>query len=85
MCFSKIFDLSGSSKRVLGSDKFVHDNNDDNDDNKNNDFWWCLNLKKFFKTHLKIVKSVINNLKPHWNHFHWWWSLGSWWNDDGDA
>ena len=42
MCFSKIFDLSSFSKRVLKSDKFVCDNNnykyDDNNNNDDNDF-----------------------------------------------
>ena len=89
MCFSKIFDLSSFSKRVLKSDKYVCDDDDndddDDDDDENDDFWWFLNLNKFFKTHLRIVRPVVNNFKSHWGHFHWWWSLGGWGNNDGDA
>ena len=58
MCFLKIFDLSGLSKRVLENDKSVHH---DDDDDENDDFQWFLNLNKFFKTRLKGVKPVINN------------------------
>ena len=39
MCFSKIFDLSGPPKRVLGNDRSVcDDDDDDDDDDENNDF-----------------------------------------------
>ena len=58
MCFSKIFDLSDSPKRVLESDRSVHR---DNDDDENGDFQWFLNLNRFSKTRLEGVKSVINN------------------------
>ena len=57
MCFSKVLDLSGLSKRVLKNDKFVHDDDDDG----NNDFQWYLDLNRFLKTRLGRVRPVISN------------------------
>ena len=89
MCFSKVFDLPGPPKRVLGSGRPVRGGGDgdgggDGGD-ENDDFWWFLDLNRSPKTRLGIVRPVVSSFKPHWSHFHWWWSLKSWGNDDDDA
>ena len=82
MCFSKVFDLSGPPKRVLRSDRPVCDNDGDDE---GDGFQWFLDLNRSFKTRLGVVRPVVSSFKPHWNHFHWWWSLEGWGDDDGDA
>ena len=63
MCFSKLFDLLGPPKRVLGSGRPVRGDDDgDNDgDDDDDDFWWFLNLNRSLKTRLENVKPVVSN------------------------
>ena len=58
MCFSKIFDLSDSPKRVLESGRPVHR---DGDDDEGDDFQWFLVLNRPSKTRLEDVRSVVSN------------------------
>ena len=59
MCFSKIFDLPGPPKCVLGSGRPVR--RGDGDGGEGDDFQWFLNLNRPPKTRLGSVRPVVNS------------------------
>ena len=61
MCFSKIFDLSGPPKRVLGSGRPVCRDGGDGGDDENDGFRWFLDLNRPSKTRLGGVRPVVSS------------------------